>query len=83
MIPSDELSFGEELVLQVFKLRRIRNGYGLFYDIFRIELKDHAALDLPAAVVSLLKKDYLQADPNIHAFYILTKKGFSYISQTP
>jgi hypothetical protein len=83
MVPSDALSFGEVLVLQVFKFRHIRDGYGLIYDILRTELKDHAGMDLPAAIVSLLEKGFLKADPNIPAFYILTQKGFNRISPTP
>jgi hypothetical protein len=83
MLPLDSPSLSEDLVLQVFKLRHIRDGFGLVYTVIQNELKDHPALDLPATIVSLLAKDYLRFDPNIPAFFILTKKGFNHISQTP
>lgn len=82
-VPPSPLSSGEDLVLQVFKLRHIRPGYGLYYDVLLIELKDHPTPIIFSTVSSLVEKGYLQAHPFLTDFFILTKEGFNYLSPTP
>ena len=77
------LSIEEELVLSVFKVRNVRDGYGLTYTTFRGELTDRPALDLRATLRALTEKGYVQVDPQLRDFYILTRKGCGHIGGSP
>ena len=71
----DPLSPAEEAVLAVYKIRRIRPGYGLTATTFRKELMYLPLPGISEAIASLLGKGYLNPHPVIQDFYLLTRKG--------
>jgi|GEM_PF-2853087 hypothetical protein len=72
---ADCLSPEEEAVLAVFKVHRIRYGFGLTTSTFARELSDRPGIDIRRVLGGMVQRGLLKVLPEVPDFYILTRSG--------
>lgn len=75
MVLPNGLSKDEETILSVYKLRRIRFGYGLTHSPFAHELCDRPDVDVRGGLDRMVGGGLLKVLPEVPDFYILTPEG--------
>lgn len=75
MVLVNRLSKDEATILSVFKLHRIRFGYGLTRSTFVHELSDRPEMDVRVVLNRMVRDGLLTVLSEVPDFYILTREG--------